>query len=323
MHSDSDGSYVNLERLNSALSSYYRKLVFLTPATCPSTLIAALSEYFPHLDAGLWEERLAHGGTYVNGARCHTDMTLVAPCQIEFYELKDSALTADFGAAFRIQDFVVHEDEALLIVYKPCGLSSMPTREQSSLNLKAFLEKYLQETSPGSNLHMPSRIDTSVQGLVITSKNSSFHTSLQRSFERRLIHKKYRMEAAGRVDWDSLEVDLAIARDTRHAVLRRCVKEGGKASLTHFSKLAEKILPDGTPHSLIEASPVTGRTHQIRVHASTYGFPIVGDNFYGGIAAPELHLMSYQARFPHPVTGKEIEITAPAKFLPEWLREFS
>lgn len=315
---------LDLDRLNGALSSVQRELIFLTKETCPATLIDALEAHLPHVSADEWPRRIARGGVYVNGASVLHDTTLPVPCRIEYFEPKrtddDEVLESIYHS---LASHIVFEDESLLVVYKPVGLSSLPTREQKFLNLKSFLIRFLTSRDGACTLHMPSRVDTSVAGLVITSKHPRMHAPLQRLFERRAIEKIYLLETASPLTWISLVADRAIDRDYRHEVLRQTVEKGGQAALTYFRRVSESSAMDlesrEHPSTILEAKPKTGRTHQIRVHAASYGFPIVGDNFYGGLPATQLHLVSYRALFTHPITREPVEIRAPDTLLPDWI----
>jgi len=311
-------------RVDESLTSFYRELVFLTPATTPRTLVSALTEHLPHLPGEGWTALLLRGGAYVNGVCVKQDQQLPCPCRIQFYEPKgvDDSAIRELGR--RIKDFIVYEDDELLVVYKPQGISSMPTREQQDLNLKCFLESYLQSSSPGAVLHMPSRVDTSVEGLVVTSKALRMHAPLQRVFERRAISKTYLLETKARVEWDKLTADRGIAKDPRHPILRQAVPSGGKPARTEFRVLARISDEEGlAERTILKAQPITGRTHQIRVHASSYGIPITGDNFYNGARADRLHLVSYQAEFVHPHQHVPLKIVPPKSLLPDWLASSS
>ena len=310
----------NPSRIEESLTSHHRELVFLTPATTPATLLHALSEHLPHIAPQAWPALIARGGVYLNGICSTTDRPLPSPCRIEFFEPKGEDLPEISAFTERIKDFIVYEDDELLIVYKPQGISSMPTREQRELNLKGFLEKYLRETAPEASLHMPSRVDTSVEGLVVTSKAARMHAPLQRVFEKRRVQKTYLLETRAAVSWETLSADRAIARDARHPILRKAVATGGRPAHTEFKVLQRIQESESGPERVIaEARPVTGRTHQIRVHASSYEFPITGDNFYNGAPSDRLHLVSYQTEFVHPHRHVALKIVAPERLLPKWL----
>jgi len=305
---------IDLVRIQNALSSISHEFVYLTKETCPATLREALQTQFPDIPKDLWPAKLARGGTYVNGQIVQSDMTLPIPCRIEHFEPKENTDLESYTFRKNIKNFIIFEDAHLLVIYKISGLSSMPTREQRNANLNAYLVEYLQETRGTSELHMPSRVDTSVEGLVVTSVNKQTHKQLQRVYEQRMITKTYLLQTDRKVDWEKLEVTLAIDHDQRHPVLRKTVSQGGKPAHTIFKGLAKN-----DTGSLLSAHLITGRTHQIRLHASSSGFPICGDNFYGGSVADLLHLISFSSEFYHPVTREKLRIVVPERLYPKWL----
>lgn len=282
---------------------------------CPKTLLDALTQELPVIDSTSWLDRLALGGAYVNGQRATTNINLSAPCKVEYFEPKFDIRQLDQHIPKFSPEQIVYEDTELIVVFKPIKLPCLPTRDQFSLNLKHYLEDYL-----GAKVHMPSRLDTSTQGLVVVSKSALMHNSLQQLFEKRKINKHYVLEVAGKPSWNTWVVTDSIGRDPQHAVLRKVLapgSAGAKDAKTFFRALARsKEPPEAT--TLLEALPETGRTHQIRVHAASIGLPIVGDNFYGGPVAPSLHLLSYRVVFAHPINRKILDICVPGRLCPEW-----
>jgi 23S rRNA-/tRNA-specific pseudouridylate synthase len=110
---------------------------------------------------------------------------------------------------------VVYRDDDILIAYKPAGLSSMPAKEQRHFSMKASIEALVQRS-----IHMPSRLDVSAQGLLVTSISARAHARLQQAFESRQVTKRYLCASRQRPPWSETRVTLPIARDPRHPVLR-------------------------------------------------------------------------------------------------------
>ncbi len=108
--------------------------------------------------------------------------------------------------------------------------------------------------------------------------------------------------------------------------MRKVVETDGKEAITQLKVLGtgEHTLSSGkkVDVTLIKAKPVTGRTHQIRIHAAHVGFPIIGDSFYGGEESDSLHLVSFCLRFKRPITGEPIDFKLPRNFLPDWAKKF-
>jgi 23S rRNA-/tRNA-specific pseudouridylate synthase len=164
---------------------------------------------------------------------------------------------------------------------------------------------------------MPSRLDMSTYGLVPVSKHPIMHDPLQQIFQKRRIAKVYRFNTDQTPAWQQTEVVSRIAKHPLHPVLRWSNPEEGKEARTQFSVLRRKSA-SGT---LIEAKPITGRTHQIRVHAHSLGLSIIGDNFYMGAQAPTLQLACFQLGFIHPLSHEELTIQIPPGLQPDWLTE--
>jgi len=307
----------DLERIYAALGSRYWGWSFAPGQTPPPTLLTLLQKELPHIEAASWQTRLALGGAYVNGRRVSRDVSLSAPCKVEYYEPKrDLECYCRGQPSFDAQRHIIFEDEYLLAVFKPAGLSCLPTRDQQSHNLCAYLEHYLR-----AKIHMPSRLDHSCSGLVLTSKSPAAHALLQRAYEQRRVEKFYLLECAGVCSWDSKRMQIGIVRDPRHPVLRKTSHEAAKTAITEFQVVGR--MPHGhVPLVLLEARPHTGRTHQIRVHIAALGLPIVGDNFYGGLRAPELRLLSCRLRLKHPLTGQDLDLRLPPALEPAWLHRW-
>ena len=177
---------------------------------------------------------------------------------------------------------VIYEDENVLVLNKPAGLLSMAKGEYCP-------EKTLEDY--GLLVH---RLDRDTSGVVIMAKNEEAQTLLRRQFQDRKAHKTYYAVVTGRPKMDEARIYLPIARDKKRPTTFR-VDANGKESETFY-----KVIRTDDKHSLIELSPTTGRTHQLRVHLNYLGHPIVGDVVYGGEKADRLYLHA-----------KSLEITLP------------
>lgn len=298
------------QRIEEALTSIRHCWEYTSGVQCPASLAEALSTELPHIAPETWQKRLSWGGVYLNGRSVTSDCPLSPPCRLEYFEPK-----FDIEDARRVfpefsREWIVFEDEDLLIVYKPAGLPSLPVREQKYFNMKSYLCAYT-----GAAVHLPSRLDTATSGLMAVSKTERMHGCLQKLFEKRRAGKTYLFEADGQPAWRQTTVNGAIARDAEHAVLRKIALQGGKPASTLF-----QVQYHCSPHSsIILARPLSGRTHQIRVHAQSLGLPVVGDSFYGGRPAPHLHLLSYRLELPGYLGREPLTATLPERFIPDWL----
>jgi tRNA pseudouridine32 synthase/23S rRNA pseudouridine746 synthase len=274
-----------------------------------------LKRELPQIDPLSWPERFDFGGVYVNGREALGDQALPFPCRVEYYEPKFPIATAHEIFPAMTEESIIYRDQYIAVAYKPPGLPSMPAKEQRHYSAKHQLERLLNST-----IHMPSRLDVSAQGLLLVSHSKLAHAQLQQTFERRLAHKEYRCASAAALDWQQREVSLSIARDPRHPVLRIASKDQGLSAHTTFEAL-NTITTQNAEISIMKAIPLTGRTHQIRVHAAAIGAPLLGDRFYGGAPATHLHLVSYSVSCRHPVTNSEFTVTAPSHLLPSWIAQ--
>jgi 23S rRNA pseudouridine1911/1915/1917 synthase len=174
---------------------------------------------------------------------------------------------------------VLYEDEACLAVDKPSGLVTHPAKghwDDTLVNALAAAGVSLSSgTGPGRPglLH---RLDKETSGVLLLAKTDAAQAALAEQFKERLVRKRYLALVWGALPQDALEVDAPIGRDPRNRK-KMAVREGGKSSKTGFRTV--ELLPHV---SLVEARPLTGRTHQVRVHLAHLRHPVVGDSVYGG-----------------------------------------
>ena len=187
---------------------------------------------------------------------------------------------------------VVYEDENVLVVSKPAGLLSMAKGE------------YCPEKTLGDYGLLVHRLDRDTSGVVILAKNPEVQKFLKKQFQDRKTHKIYYAIVDGRPKLDEARIDLPIARDLKRPTTFR-VDANGKESETFY-----KVLKTDGVHSLVELRPVSGRTHQLRVHMKYLGHPIVGDTVYGGEKADRLYLHAGSLEITLP-GGKRTIFTVP------------
>jgi len=231
---------------------------------------------------------------------------------------------------------VIHEDSSLLVINKPPGLVIHPAPGHSSGTLVHGLLDHCSDLSGIGGILRPGivhRLDKDTSGIMVVAKNDTAHSSLSRQFKARTITKRYVTLVHGVPDCMEGEVDLPIGR---HPVKRKKMSvqgSGGRNALT----LWKKVEDIAGMFSLLVIILKTGRTHQIRVHMSHIGHPIVGDYVYGmkkrwwnkeslktsyirsGISRQMLHAESLG--FIHPDTGKYCEFEAPVPEDMEWVIE--
>lgn len=204
---------------------------------------------------------------------------------------------------------IVYEDDDLLVINKPAGLAMHPmSTDLTAPNLAGALVAYLGE---GTVPHFVSRLDKGTSGLFIAAKSGYVHELLRRALHTDGLRREYRALAVGCVAPQSGRIDAPIAR-AEGSLVKRCISPDGLPSCTEY-----EVLGYHGALTLLRLIPHTGRTHQLRVHMASLGFPLAGDWLYGSedkalIARPALH--SYSLRFSHPLRGEALHFTAP---LPE------
>lgn len=208
---------------------------------------------------------------------------------------------------------ILYEDSALIVLDKPPGIMMHPTFNRLDGTIANRLLYYYQTTGQKCAIHLVNRLDRDTFGVVLIAKNSHTHAILCDHLQHGRIHKTYRAAVFGRPPANEGEICAPIARLTPTSLLR-CVRDDGKPAKTVY-----RVLAADETSSLLELQPVTGRTHQLRVHCAFSGFPILGDPQYGtpesqafslklGCRWQQLCAMSL--RFPHPLTGEELTVTS-------------
>jgi RluA family pseudouridine synthase len=218
-------------------------------------------------------------------------------------------------------DRILFEDDVLIAIDKPPGLPTQPTVDPDRPSLYGLVKELLQgRGSGGVYLGLHQRLDRDTSGVVLFTKAAEVNRAVAALFSERRVEKTYRALTArpARLParaW-SVAGRLEVAGRGREG-RPRPVATGGVTARTGFRLL--EALPDGL---LVEARPVTGRKHQIRVHLATAGMPILGDTLHGGPGAakraPRLMLHASRLAFRHPVSGNEVVIESP---LPADFRE--
>ena len=245
-------------------------------------------------------------GILLNGARAYTTARVQAG-DVLAAEIGDAAASAVRPIGMPLA--IAYEDEDLLVIDKPAGLAVHPTQNPDEATLEHALAAYLR---PGETSHPVSRLDRGTTGLMAVAKNGYMHELLRRQLHTDAYSREYRGVCVGELSPPAGRIDLPIgfAEGSRY---RRAVAPDGAPSSTGYETLAAWPAPEGTL-SLLRLLPHTGRTHQLRVHLSAAGHPLLGDWLYGTeaperIARPALH--SAALRFVHPLTGAVIDLSSP------------
>ena len=198
---------------------------------------------------------------------------------------------------------ILYEDDHILAVDKPAGMLIHPSRAKNDGTLANFVAGYYRKTGQKSAFHPMTRLDRDTFGIVLLAKNAHVHTLLQGA----RVRKTYHALTFGGPDEEAGTIDAPIARRELPSLLRY-VGEGGKPSVTEYRVLERK-----EKLCKLALRPITGRTHQLRVHCAHMGFPILGDPQYGsaesqafsaGLGLKSQMLCAKRLELEHPITGE-------------------
>ena len=251
-----------------------------------------------------WSEKL-----FVNGIPRHADFAVevgdVITADLDEpkpdYPAEDGAFT------------ILYEDAHILAVDKPAGMLIHPSRSRLTGTLANRVLGYYQRTGQACAFHPITRLDRDTFGIVLLAKNAHIHGILNQFHAEGKLQKTYHALVFGGPAADSGLIDAPIARRPLPSLLRY-VNQEGKPSQTQFTVLERR--GDITKLAL---RPITGRTHQLRVHCAHMGYPILGDPQYGSAASQALSeslgftaqlLCAKHLSFPHPVTGQEMNLSS-------------
>ena len=247
-----------------------------------------------------WSEKL-----FVNGIPRHADY---------FVEVGDE-ITADLDEPtpeYPAEDgdfTIIYEDAHILAVDKPAGMLIHPSRSRFTGTLANRVLGYYQRTGQKCAFHPITRLDRDTFGIVLLAKNAHIHGLLNTLHSEGNIQKTYHALVFGGPKAEEGTIDAPIARCPLPSLLRY-VSQEGKPSRTEYTVLERR---NGI--TKLALRPITGRTHQLRVHCSHMGYPILGDPQYGNEASQALSaelgltsqlLCAKQLSFPHPITGEEM-----------------
>lgn len=202
---------------------------------------------------------------------------------------------------------ILYEDEAILAVDKPAGMLIHPSRAKNTGTLANFVAGYYQRTGQNCAFHPMTRLDRDTFGIVLLAKYAHVHSLLQNCGAK----KTYHALVYGGPDGDSGTIDAPIARHPLPSLLRY-VNPEGKPSVTEW-----QVLKRGEKLCKLALRPVTGRTHQLRVHCAYMGFPILGDPQYGSeesqaysaeLGLTHQMLCAKRIEFSHPITGQAMTL---------------
>ena len=273
-----------------------------------------IDKTLPNLDKNLTrvmsQKLIEQGNVKVNGKNVKTSYKLNEndKVEVEIPEVKEVCIEAQ-----DIPVEVLYEDNDIIVVNKPKGLVVHPANGNPDGTLVNALMKICKGTLSGIGGEIRPgivhRLDKDTSGVLIVAKNDKAHLALCKQIKNREVKKTYLALTRGIIKENEATINMPIGRSTTDRKKMAVVKTG-KEAITHF-----KVLERFKENTLLEINLETGRTHQIRVHLSQIGYPIVGDMVYSngknkfGVQGQMLH--AWKIKFMHPITGKEMEIEAP------------
>jgi tRNA pseudouridine32 synthase / 23S rRNA pseudouridine746 synthase len=206
---------------------------------------------------------------------------------------------------------ILYVDDFLIVAEKPAGLLSVPGRGE---HLKDCLIARVQAIYPDARI--VHRLDRDTSGLIVLARGAEMHRRMSMAFEKRTVDKRYLAQVHGHVDHEDGEIDLPLMCDWENRP-RQMVDERGRRALTRYRVLARDG-EGGDAFSRVELEPVTGRSHQLRVHLMTIGHAILGDTLYAppesGERHPRMHLHAARIEFVHPQTQQPMSFESRVPF---------
>lgn len=201
---------------------------------------------------------------------------------------------------------IIFADGYLIAVNKPAGLLAVPGRGEGKQDC---LSAQVQQQFPDAlTVH---RLDMATSGLIVFARGIEMQRQLSHLFQARLVRKRYVAVVSGKLEPESGEVSLPLAADWPNRPKQKVDTATGRQSLTRYRLLGYDA---ATNTSRLELEPLTGRTHQLRVHMAAIGHPMAGDVLYGGKPAERLLLHACLLNFAHPASGANLVLKSTLPF---------
>ncbi len=197
-------------------------------------------------------------------------------------------------------------DDHLLLAEKPAGLLSVPGR--SAENQDCVVSRLQGLYTDALTVH---RLDQVTSGLLLHARGKAMQAALSALFAQRRVSKAYEAVVEGVLPDDVGEVDLPLMVDWPNRPKQKVDHVDGKPALTRWRVVARDL---DAGHTRVALEPVTGRSHQLRLHMASLGHPIVGDILYGAAPAARVHLHASRLAFVHPVSGLPLAFESPVPF---------
>jgi tRNA pseudouridine32 synthase / 23S rRNA pseudouridine746 synthase len=211
---------------------------------------------------------------------------------------------------------IIYQDEYLIAINKPAGLLSVPGRYHDTQD--SVLSRLQNLIPNGTNLMAVHRLDQETSGILLLARNLDIYRHISQQFQQRQIHKIYEAVLSGLLETQQGVIELPLWGNPENRPSQEVNFIYGKSSITHFHTLERQALEIQKNHTRVEFKPITGRTHQLRVHSADrmgLNIPILGDKLYGCDAdVSRLHLHGRELIFEHPISGEIIKLIAKMPF---------
>lgn len=217
---------------------------------------------------------------------------------------------------------ILYEDPSVIAINKPAGLvvhAGAGTESGTLVNRLVHHFAALSQVGGGLRPGIVHRLDKGTSGVLLVARDDAAHQALAKQFSGRTVEKIYLALVHGSVRNEQGRITTPIARDPERRIRMTTRLSSGRTALTEY-----RVLRRFDKFTYLEVRIGTGRTHQIRVHLSSIGHPVAGDNLYGAPAAERIFLHAYRIAFTSPATGERVTVEAPlATELTEWLAGLS
>jgi 23S rRNA pseudouridine1911/1915/1917 synthase len=243
------------------------------------------------------QKLISQGNVTVNGASAKASHMVQAGDQITVSEE-----VPEYSPPAELQLPIVYEDADVLVIDKPPGLTVHPGNSKNPNSGEPTVASFMHGRTTDADHERPGivhRLDRDTSGLLVLAKSAAAKSQLQQQFRTRAVRKTYLLLTVGHPDPAAAEIRLPTGRHPSQP-LKRAVVTSGRPAVTRY-----RTLQTYPGFSLIEAKPVTGRTHQLRVHMAAIGHPVAGDTTYGPAKRP----LNLKRQFLH---AAELEFTTPA-----------
>lgn len=280
------------------------RLEFIVPASQDGRKLKSCIRSYKGISASLWKRIKWDGRVTINGMENRNANVILRKGNVVVCEWEENS---DIIPSDRPVD-ILYEDSFLLVVNKPVQMLIHPTSRSVQDTLVNAVAGYYRRVKTEAGIHPLYRLDRNTTGVVVVAKSARIQHALSKSHD--LMYREYIAFAGGNIREPSGLIDEPIGRKPG-SIVEWMVRDDGKTAQTEFTVLERK-----EDFTVLRLHLLTGRTHQIRVHLSHAGHPLLGDDLYGGdtrlIDRQALH--AFSVRFIHPETGDALHFEAP---LPE------